>query len=113
MNQIAVKDALHLFLNEDLGFGDLSSETIFPVEAQGEGTFLLKADGVVCGLFIAPLVYELLGGQVEFTPLVAEGSYPIGRNYFGKSHRTDSHTVNRRTDNLESMAANGRNCHRD
>lgn len=75
MNQIAVKDALHLFLNEDLGFGDLSSETIFPVEAQGEGTFLLKADGVVCGLFIAPLVYELLGGQVEFTPLVAEGSY--------------------------------------
>ncbi len=39
MNQIAVKDALHLFLNEDLGFGDLSSETIFPVEAQGKEPF--------------------------------------------------------------------------
>lgn len=75
MNTIAIKEALKDFLNEDIGYGDLSSETIFPVEEIGEGSFVLKADGVICGLFIAPIVYDLLDGNVEFIPLIEEGSY--------------------------------------
>lgn len=74
MNTIAIKEALKNFLNEDIGYGDLSSETIFPMDEIGEGTFVVKADGVICGLFLAPMVYELLGGDVAFTPLVEEGS---------------------------------------
>lgn len=74
VNILQIKDSLKDFLMEDIGRGDHSA-AIFPPTLMDSGTFLLKDDGVVCGLWLAPLVYELLGGDVTFTPLVAEGSY--------------------------------------
>lgn len=74
LNLLHIKDSLKQFLLEDIGRGDRSA-AIFPVEMTDSGTFLLKDEGVVCGLWLAPLVYELLGGGVTFTPLVTEGSY--------------------------------------
>lgn len=75
MNQIQVKTALQAFLNEDIGRGDASSESIFAPEKISQGRFLLKDDGIVCGLWLAPIIYELLGAEVTFSSLVAEGSY--------------------------------------
>lgn len=75
MNQLQLKQALENFLNEDIGRGDRTSESIFAATDTSSGEFLLKDTGVVCGLFIAPIVYDLLGGGVTFTPLVPEGSF--------------------------------------
>ncbi|MFV0557295.1 MAG: carboxylating nicotinate-nucleotide diphosphorylase [Enterococcus sp.] len=73
MNHIQLKEQLTAFLNEDLGRGDQSA-AIFPTTAIASGTFLLKGDGLVCGLWLAPMIYELLGGDVHFEPLVTEGT---------------------------------------
>jgi len=75
MNYVKVKELLRTFINEDVGNGDLSADLIFPPEQTASGYFLLKADGVICGLQLAPIIYELLGGRVEFKPLVEEGSF--------------------------------------
>jgi nicotinate-nucleotide pyrophosphorylase (carboxylating) len=75
MNPIQIKKSLEAFLIEDLGTGDLSSQAVFSPEEISEGTFLLKEDGIICGLSIAPIVYALLGGEVLFQPLVEEGSF--------------------------------------
>lgn len=75
MNHLQIKAALTQFLNEDIGRGDASSTSIFAPKDVSQGIFLLKGDGVVCGLWLAPMIYDLLGGQVTFKPLVVEGSY--------------------------------------
>lgn len=74
LNRLHIEEQLKRFLAEDIGRGDRSA-AIFPAEMQDSGTFLLKEDGVVCGFWLAPMVYDLLGGAVAFQPLVAEGSY--------------------------------------
>lgn len=73
MNLLWVKEMLAEFLKEDIGFGDASVEGIFGPEDISTGKFILKEDGVVCGLFLAPMVYDLLGGETTFKPLVEEG----------------------------------------
>lgn len=84
INQMQAKADLQRFLNEDIGRGDASSDSIFDATVRSGGTFLLKADGVVCGLWVAPLVYQLLGDEVTFTPLVAEGSYQTAGTHLAK-----------------------------
>lgn len=84
INQIQVKADLQRFLNEDIGRGDASSESIFAQSDRSGGTFLLKESGVVCGLWVAPLVYECLGGEVTFTPYVQEGSYQTAGTHLAK-----------------------------
>lgn len=77
MNYLQLKKALSDFLNEDIGRGDQSVATIFSQTDISEGEFLLKEDGVICGLFLAPMIYHLLGeeGAVHFEVLVSEGSF--------------------------------------
>lgn len=75
MNQLLVKEALSTFLKEDIGFGDASVEGIFQPEDISSGKFILKEEGVVCGLFLAPVIYHLLGGETTFKPLVKEGGF--------------------------------------
>lgn len=75
MNSIQLEKSLRHFLSEDIGRGDWSSEDIFSPEDTDEGEFLLKEDGIVCGLDIAPRVYHQLSTEVVFQPLVSEGSF--------------------------------------
>lgn len=65
---------LQSWLLEDIGRGDRTTQSIFPVGAQvGQAQWLVKEAGVVAGLPIAARVFQLLNPQVSFTPLVAEG----------------------------------------
>lgn len=72
MNNLIAKQALERFLMEDIGEGDLSS-SIFPEPAKVRGTFVAKETGIIAGMFILPLVYELLGERVEVTALKNDG----------------------------------------
>jgi nicotinate-nucleotide pyrophosphorylase (carboxylating) len=36
---------------------------------------LLKESGIICGLWLAPMIYELFGGNVQFTSFVEEGAF--------------------------------------
>ena len=49
MNKIKLQEILKQFFNEDIGDGDLSSETIFSRIDQGSFTFYAKEDGIFCG----------------------------------------------------------------
>lgn len=71
LNKLLVKDRLAEFLKEDLNFGDLSSECLPDVTTTGK--FIAKMDGVMCGEDIPGLVYELLGGDASYSPLVHDG----------------------------------------
>ena len=46
MNTIKLKNMLMQFFNEDIGDGDLSSETIFSASELGSFTFYAKQSGI-------------------------------------------------------------------
>ena len=68
--------ALHIraALNEDIGDGDVTTLSIVPADARGEGRLIAKASGVVAGLTVAQAAFQLVDENVHFEPLVAEGA---------------------------------------
>ncbi|MFN3927230.1 MAG: carboxylating nicotinate-nucleotide diphosphorylase [Pseudanabaenaceae cyanobacterium] len=72
---LLLQDLVKDWLKEDLGRGDRTTMGLFPAGApRGQAVWLAKAMGVICGLPIAELVFASLDPQVQFTPLVAEGT---------------------------------------
>jgi nicotinate-nucleotide pyrophosphorylase (carboxylating) len=61
-------------LDEDIGAGDVTTDSIVPAEAVMRGQIIAKQDGIVAGLDVACGVYRLLDGQVSFAAQVAEGA---------------------------------------
>ena len=61
-------------LAEDIGSGDVTTESIVPLEARMRGQIIAKQDGVIAGLDIAGLVYHTVDPQVKFESQVDEGT---------------------------------------
>lgn len=61
-------------LAEDIGSGDVTTDSIVPADAVGRGRIIAKQDGTVAGLDVAAAAFRLVDERVVFTPLVAEGA---------------------------------------
>lgn len=75
---------IELAFTEDIGIGDVTTESTVPPCQQGLGTILAKTDGVIAGLPIAQRVFEKIDSHLEFRLLVVDGDYvesmtPIAR----------------------------------
>lgn len=53
------------FFNEDIGDGDLSSESIFSPTEQGQFTFYAKQDGIFCGKQVIEIGFPLLDPHLK------------------------------------------------
>ena len=71
---LQAKEQLKTFLIEDIGTGDLSADLIFDENEQSSGVFVAKSDGISAGLEVAQQVYDLLGQNATFIPVVADGA---------------------------------------
>ena len=60
-------------LDEDIGGGDATTDSIVPADATSSGRIIAKQAGVVAGLDVAAAAYRLVDARVSFTALVAEG----------------------------------------
>ncbi len=68
-----ILEAILRALREDIGTGDVTTNTIIPAQADMRGQIIAKQDGVVAGLDVARAVYLELDAQVDFQPQVDEG----------------------------------------
>jgi len=59
-------------LAEDIRTGDATTNSIIPAEATLEGTIVAKQSGVVAGLSIAQLVFQVLDKRVNFRPRTSD-----------------------------------------
>lgn len=79
----AVSRLIDLALDEDLGRGDVTSESIFAAETQGRAVMLAKTDLVLSGLDVAQAVFQRVDGRVECKALRAAGEkLPAGTEVF-------------------------------
>jgi nicotinate-nucleotide pyrophosphorylase (carboxylating) len=69
-----ILDCIRHALDEDIGAGDVTTDSIVPAEAVMRGQIIAKQDGIVAGLDVACGVYRLLDEQVSFAAQVAEGA---------------------------------------
>ncbi|AGE23185.1 MULTISPECIES: carboxylating nicotinate-nucleotide diphosphorylase [Geobacillus] len=73
MNRLKLEQLLRQFFLEDIGDGDVTSETIFPAHERASGMFMAKADGVVAGVGMIAAGYQLLDPRVEVTIMKQDG----------------------------------------
>ncbi len=66
-------------LDEDIGGGDATTDSIVPADATSSGRIIAKEAGVVAGLDVAAAAYRLVDARVSFTALVAEGAQVANR----------------------------------
>lgn len=67
-------DSIRRALAEDVGPGDVTSNSIIPAEATMRGQIIAKQDGVVAGLDVTQAVYLEIDSYVDFCPQVEEGA---------------------------------------
>ncbi len=58
---------------EDVGSGDITTEMTIPDDAVASARFLMKQDGVVCGMPILPLVFREFSPDVQIDVKVNDG----------------------------------------
>ncbi|MFV9511146.1 carboxylating nicotinate-nucleotide diphosphorylase [Tepidibacillus sp. LV47] len=65
MNSIKLKMLLQQFFIEDIGERDITSETIFSEESKGCGQFVVKEDGIICGLQVIKEGYAIFDPSID------------------------------------------------
>ncbi len=73
LNFRSIDPLIELAFAEDIGIGDITTETTVSRSQQGLGTILAKTEGVIAGLAIAERVFEKLDSSIDFQTLVADG----------------------------------------
>jgi nicotinate-nucleotide pyrophosphorylase (carboxylating) len=59
--------------DEDMPYGDITTESVIKDGTVADGYFIAKDDGIICGTEIAKRVFELAGGNVILDLFVKDG----------------------------------------
>jgi nicotinate-nucleotide pyrophosphorylase (carboxylating) len=73
INLRAIRDLLEMALREDIGSGDITSDSVVPADARAKGAILSKSDGIVAGLDVAGALFHMLDPELDFRKLVSDG----------------------------------------
>ena len=71
---VEISQCIRRALDEDIGSGDVTTDSIVPENASLRGRIVAKQNGVVAGLQIAEAVWRELDEGITFTPHVSDGS---------------------------------------
>jgi nicotinate-nucleotide pyrophosphorylase (carboxylating) len=69
-----ISDCIKCALAEDIGTGDVTTNTIVPARAWLSGRIIAKQDGIVAGLSVAKLVFHTLNDRIAFDAKQQEGA---------------------------------------
>jgi len=70
-----ILDSISAALKEDIGPGDVTTNSIVPLDATMKGQIIAKQDGIVAGLDVAQTAYHLFDTDVVFDIKMEEGAY--------------------------------------
>jgi nicotinate-nucleotide pyrophosphorylase (carboxylating) len=69
-----ITDCIRRALAEDVGRGDVTTESIVPAEGKTKAQIVAKQNGIIAGLDVAGKVFTLLDEGLKFKSTVAEGA---------------------------------------
>lgn len=71
-------------LDEDISYGDITTDSIVRTQVRGEACLLCKQDGVIAGLHVFERVFSLLDDDMRFEFNFQEGDYIRKGDIIGK-----------------------------
>ncbi len=77
-----IEQALH----EDIGFGDVTSESLIPEDQFGRAILQAKENGVVSGMEIVGIVLQYADSGTSITPRVKDGGFVSAGNELAEIH---------------------------
>jgi nicotinate-nucleotide pyrophosphorylase (carboxylating) len=75
LSQRMLTDLASRFLDEDIGFGDITTMAVVPAQAQGHGRLLAKAPLVLAGLEVAQAVFQTADPRIALQSTVTDGDW--------------------------------------
>jgi nicotinate-nucleotide pyrophosphorylase (carboxylating) len=75
INRSALQESIRLWLDEDVGNGDITSLTTIPLDQQSIAIIHVKEAGILAGLPVAEAVFGIVDPSLRFTAKVQEGSF--------------------------------------
>jgi len=73
INLRAIRELLEMALREDIGSGDITSDSVVPADTMAKGTILSKDEGIIAGLDVAGEIFRMLDPEIDFRKLVSDG----------------------------------------
>ena len=73
LENIIIDKIIKNALEEDLGWGDVTTDSTIPEAALIKGNFISKAKGIVCGIEICKRVFEIIDEGIEFQAIMKDG----------------------------------------
>jgi nicotinate-nucleotide pyrophosphorylase (carboxylating) len=74
LSQEYVNKIIEAALAEDVGRGDITSQTLIPCDLQGKAFMLVKEDGVIAGTEVAAGVFRLVDSSSEIQIQIKDGT---------------------------------------
>jgi len=74
MPEIQLDSIVDLALREDLGRGDITTDTLVPPDVEGAASVLIKADGILAGTGVAEIVFRRVDPQLRVQFSAKDGS---------------------------------------
>jgi nicotinate-nucleotide pyrophosphorylase (carboxylating) len=69
----AIREQIRAWLAEDVGYGDVTTETTIPAGTTSSAIIHVKEDGVIAGLPVARLVFDVVDPSLTFRAVVQDG----------------------------------------
>lgn len=66
-------EIIDIALAEDVGTGDITTESIIDDQKRAKAVWIAKQDGVIAGLDVAKMVFKKLDDKIEWEPLFEDG----------------------------------------
>ncbi|TVY06781.1 carboxylating nicotinate-nucleotide diphosphorylase [Paenibacillus cremeus] len=77
LNRSILEPSLRLWLEEDIGMGDVTTMTTIPADGQSKGIIHVKDTGIVAGLSVAEAVFALVDPTLRFEVRAVEGQAAV------------------------------------
>lgn len=66
-------ESIKNWLREDVGAGDVTTSVTIPTGSQSKAVIHAKDNGVIAGIMVAELVFQVVDSGLVFTPMVKDG----------------------------------------
>lgn len=68
-----VHELMILALKEDIGHGDITTNSLIPAEQRGQGVFVSRAEGILAGIELSCEVFRLLDDDMQLDIKIQDG----------------------------------------
>jgi nicotinate-nucleotide pyrophosphorylase (carboxylating) len=86
LSQRMLTDLASRFLDEDIGFGDITTMAVVPAQAQGHGRLLAQVPLVLAGLEVAQAVFYTADPRISLQTTVMDGDWLEPATVFAELH---------------------------